>query len=76
MEIDFYTGPQCSLCDDAMLLVQALDKPDLIVNKCNIRENTDWYHLYAVRIPVLKRKDTGLELGWPFNLDDLRQFLS
>ena len=76
MQIDFYTGPHCSLCDDALALLQAVNQPDLIINKCNIKDNTQWFHLYAVRIPVLKRKDSGRELGWPFNLDELRQFLS
>ena len=47
----------------------------LQITKHNIRDNTDHYHLYAVRIPVLKREDNGAELGWPFTLDELELFL-
>lgn len=41
----------------------------------NIRDSADLYHLYAVRIPVLKKTDDESELGWPFILEDLIEFL-
>lgn len=76
MNIAFFTGPNCCLCDDAeAILRQSSHYSQLTVNKYNIRENTDHYHLYAVRIPVLKREDNGAELGWPFTLDELELFL-
>ena len=62
MKIAFFTGPQCCLCDDA----------DELVRQSSMYEH---YHLYAVRIPVLKREDNGAELGWPFTLDELELFL-
>ncbi len=45
------------------------------LEKINIRDSADLYHLYGARIPVLKRETTDSELGWPFTLDDLIEFL-
>lgn len=76
MNIQFFTGPQCSLCDDAEELLRQTSQYDqLNVTKHNIRDNPDHYHLYAVRIPVLKREDNRVELGWPFTLEELELFL-
>ena len=76
MNIAFYSGPNCHLCDDAMaLLKQSVRWEKLTIETFNIREDTRLYHLYAVRIPVLKRLDNDQELGWPFDLDRLEQFL-
>ncbi|MFC3095762.1 glutaredoxin family protein [Alteromonas sediminis] len=77
MHINLYTGPQCSLCDDAKSLLDTL--PENIrpqVTQINIRDDVNLYHAYAVRIPVLKRTDNQQELGWPFDQTQLIQFLS
>jgi len=31
---------------------------------------------YGIRIPVLRRTDDSSELGWPFDFEQLRVFLS
>jgi len=45
------------------------------LEKINIRDSAALYHLYASRIPVLKKADNVSELGWPFTLEDLIEFL-
>ena len=45
------------------------------LEKVNIRDSADLYHLYGARIPVLKIEKSDSELGWPFTLDDLIEFL-
>ena len=76
MNIALFTGPQCSLCDDAKaLLSQSSKASSITLTEYNIRENPEHYHLYAVRIPVLKREDNNAELGWPLSLQDLELFL-
>lgn len=45
------------------------------LKKINIRDSAALYHLYGARIPVLKRETTDSELGWPFTIDDLIEFL-
>ena len=46
------------------------------LEKVDISKDHQAYHLYAVRIPVLKRTDDQSELGWPFDLTQLETFLS
>ncbi|MEW9796893.1 glutaredoxin family protein [Alteromonas sp. CYL-A6] len=76
MKLHFYTGPQCSLCDlawDELRKVTAFN--DLTIETFNIRDDSELYHRYAVRIPVIQRMDSGAEIGWPFTADMLEEFL-
>ena len=75
MKLTLFTGPQCHLCDLAVEVINSLDRPTLTVERVNIRDNTEYYHLYAVRIPVLRREDTQQELGWPFDKQQLETFI-
>ncbi len=76
MKIYFYTGPQCSLCDLADRELQQTSMfSSLSVEKVNVRNSTEHYHLYGARIPVLKRVDNNNEIGWPFTVADLEEFL-
>ncbi len=95
MKLILYTGPNCSLCD---LAIDIIDKFNVLnaetttestfqhspsgsqlerveLEIINIRDSTELYHLYASRIPVLKKTDDESELGWPFTLEDLIEFL-
>jgi hypothetical protein len=77
VNIILYTGPQCHLCELAQdVLRQSKQYENLTVTIKNIREDTELYHRYAVRIPVLQREDNQLELGWPFDLAQLETFLA
>ncbi|MGB3726778.1 MAG: glutaredoxin family protein [Glaciecola sp.] len=73
MKLVFYTGPQCSLCDDAEVVLRHVGITDF--EKINIRTSPDLYHLYGARIPVLKRVDTHSELGWPFDEQSVENFI-
>lgn len=75
MIITMYTGPNCSLCDDAQALVEQLNDASIVLQKINIREHPDFYHLYATRIPVLTIKENSKELAWPFTLSTLQAFI-
>jgi len=41
-----------------------------------IADDVNLLNLYEVKIPVLKRLDNGAELNWPFNIEDISQFIS
>lgn len=61
----------CHLCDEARALlgqagVQAV-YADIVGDEALIER-------YGIRIPVLRRPD-GAELGWPFGLQALKDFL-
>jgi len=80
MRVVLYTGPQCSLCNKAQALLDELEM-DVEVEKINIRESTQLYHLYGARIPVVKCEDKHKQtldegLGWPFTLKQLRAYLA
>ncbi|AEG02866.1 glutaredoxin family protein [Methylomonas methanica] len=63
----------CHLCEEAEdLVVQA----KLKVEKRDIMDDEDWQQRYGIRIPVLLNQASGRELGWPFSLEQLRQFVS
>lgn len=69
----FLFGTQgCHLCEEAEeLLVQA----GLNFEKQDIIDDEKAQELYAVRIPVLLHKPSGLELNWPFDAQQIRLFL-
>lgn len=76
MKIAFYSGEDCHLCELAFDLIEQLENgADLDLETFDIKSDHHLYHLYALRIPVLKRLDTNDELGWPFDIEQLREFL-
>jgi hypothetical protein len=80
MKITLYTGPQCELCDQAIALLEQIDCP-FELEKVNIRDSVELYHLYGARIPVIKKNDdieqaVDKDLGWPFTLEQLRAFIA
>ena len=82
IKIAFYNTVGCHLCDDAELLLNLYEttsienKSELDVYRVDIAKSDELMELYGVRIPVLKRLDTEVELGWPFELSELSSFLS
>ena len=76
MKITLFSGPQCCLCEQAIELINALERDDLKLSVQNVRDSVDLYHLYGARIPVVKREDNKLELAWPFTLQGLALFLA
>lgn len=76
MKLILYTGPNCSLCDDALSIVTSLNNHLIEVEKVNIRESAELYHLYAVRIPIIKRDTSEAELAWPFDKQQLQAFIA
>ena len=43
----------------------------LLVELVDIAEREDWVEQYGLRIPVLRRSDTGAELNWPFDAEQV-----
>lgn len=76
LALTLYTGPHCELCEHALEIYRKVQPANVKLTQVNIRTSSDLYHLYAVRIPVLKREDTQAELGWPFDAMMLEQFLA
>lgn len=66
----------CHLCDQAQaLLVQLQAQLAVDVLLEDIAESEQQVERYGTRIPVLLYEKTGAELGWPFDLQELKQWL-
>jgi hypothetical protein len=47
----------------------------LLVELLDIADDERWVDEYGLRIPVLRRADSGEELDWPFELEQVVLFL-
>jgi hypothetical protein len=76
MALILYTGQGCCLCEQAETLLQEVDffnSSELV--KVDVRSSNDLYHVYGARIPVIFREDNQNELPWPFDSNQLSEFL-
>lgn len=65
----------CHLCEVAEALLMPFVEHGLLVEAVDISEREDWVERYGVRIPVLRRCDSGAELDWPFSAEQVAAFL-
>ncbi|WP_285420585.1 glutaredoxin family protein [Pseudomonas sp. efr-133-TYG-5] len=65
----------CHLCEVAEAMLMEFVEHGLLVELVDITEDEAWYEAYRLRIPVLRRVDTGAELDWPFSADEVVAFL-
>ena len=65
----------CHLCEVAQALLMPFVEHGLLVELLDIVEREEWVDQYALRIPVLRRSDTGSELNWPFEAEQVARFL-
>ncbi|MBN2993246.1 glutaredoxin family protein [Pseudomonas cedrina subsp. fulgida] len=65
----------CHLCEIAEAEVMPLVEHGLLVELVDITDPDDLTDVYGLRIPVLRRVDTGAELDWPFDTEQVVAFL-
>jgi hypothetical protein len=65
----------CHLCELAEDELMELVEHGLSVELIDIAENGARLEDYELRIPVLRRIDTGAELDWPFDAEQVVAFL-
>jgi hypothetical protein len=53
----------------------AIKIPDISVNVIDVADDEFLLAEYGVRIPVLQRQDTKMELNWPFSEADIQELL-
>lgn len=73
-QLILYYQPECHLCDDAeqLLYVSGLGGS---YQKVDIESDLDLLKQYGIHVPVLMRNDSGRELFWPFDAEELAAFL-
>ncbi len=65
----------CHLCEIAEAEIMPLVEHGLLVELVDITDPQDLTDVYGLRIPVLRRVDTGAELDWPFDTEQVVAFL-
>ncbi|HXR02704.1 MAG TPA: glutaredoxin family protein [Pseudomonas sp.] len=65
----------CHLCEVAEAELMPLVEHGLLIELIDIAESVAMSEAYGLRIPVLRRTDTGAELDWPFDTDQVVMFL-
>ncbi len=65
----------CHLCELAEAELMPLVEHGLLVELVDIAESEAMFEAYGLRIPVLRRVDTGEELNWPFDAAQVVNFL-
>ena len=65
----------CHLCEIAEVEIMPLVEHGLLVELVDITDPEDLTDAYGLRIPVLRRMDTGAELDWPFDTQQVVAFL-
>ena len=73
-ELILYANPGCHLCEEALQLLQGRHE-GYRLKVLAIEGDLALVYRYGVRIPVLRREDTGAELDWPFDQATLDEFL-
>ena len=72
MDIKLYGTSHCHLCDEARTILR---EGGIVADYIDIAEDDGLLERYGMRIPVLRRVDTGAELGWPFDAAAISRFL-
>jgi hypothetical protein len=73
MKIVLFGTGSCHLCEQAKVL---LDSKGVTAGYIDIAEDDALLARYGVRIPVVQRVDSGVELDWPFDEAALGAFLA
>lgn len=71
--LELYGTAGCHLCDDAKSLLSGMGRDVFYID---IADDEEAFERYALRIPLLRRRDNGAELGWPFDAVAVARFIS
>lgn len=74
-ECQLFTTLGCHLCELAEDEIMPLVEHGLLVELLDIADSEALFEDYGLRIPVLRRVDTGAELDWPFDTSQVVAFL-
>lgn len=75
-DLILYGTTACHLCEAATAELAPLQGNGLLPREQDITTSDALMEQYQLRIPVLRREDTGAELDWPFDLAGAMVFLA
>lgn len=74
-ECQLFTTLGCHLCELAEEEIMPLVEHGWMVELVDIADSEALFEAYGLTIPVLRRVDTGAELAWPFDKEQVVSFL-
>lgn len=74
MGLILYQRDDCHLCDLALEVLAAARVPEF--DSVFIDGDEALEARYGIRVPVLRETASGAELGWPFDVEQVRRFTS
>ena len=74
MQLTLFQRDDCPLCDEAYACLLQAGVADF--DPIWIDGDLGLEALYGDRVPVLRREDSGAELGWPFEAEAVKRFLA
>ncbi len=75
-ECQLFITAHCHLCEQAEAELMPWVEQGLLVELIDILHNPQHLAAYELRIPVLRRVDSGAELDWPFEPEHISRFLA
>ena len=75
-ECQLFITAHCHLCELAEAELMPWVEQGLLVELIDIASHSVPLQAYELRIPVLRRLDTGAELDWPFEPEQISRFLA
>jgi hypothetical protein len=68
----------CHLCEQAQQIINDYfpNNVELTIETVDIAEQEQWQEQYAIRIPVLYHPETKIDLGWPFDSWQVKEFIN
>lgn len=75
-ECQLFITAHCHLCEQAEAELMPWVEQGLLVELIDIVDHIQLLEAYELRIPVLRRLDTGAELDWPFEPEQVSRFLA
>jgi len=70
MSLTLFQRDDCPLCDQALALLARVRAPDFV--SVFIDDDAELEMRYGARVPVLRDTCSGVELDWPFAVEQLR----
>lgn len=65
----------CHLCEVAEAMLMPFVEHGLLVELVDVADDEALFERYGLAIPVLRRCDSGAELNWPFDAEQVVAFL-
>jgi len=76
LQLILYSTSACHLCELAKDLVGPCLNAGVQLRELDISDDDELFSRYGVKIPVLRREDTGAELNWPFTAPEIERLLA